>query len=127
MPLIFIYLFYLWWYWGLNLGLCTCKAGALPLELYKPPVLTELSLNPKPQTFTNALMIIITHFKLRLTESKQEGIGNKSYYIKFCVQRKTIFLKKCILMYNTSKKYVRHKKMFLLKFPLRSFHRKIEI
>jgi hypothetical protein len=25
-------LFCFWWDWGLNLGLCSCKAGALPLE-----------------------------------------------------------------------------------------------
>jgi hypothetical protein len=25
-------LFFWWWYWSLNSGLCTCWAGALPLE-----------------------------------------------------------------------------------------------
>jgi hypothetical protein len=29
---LFIYLFIYWWDWSLNSGLCTRKAGALPLE-----------------------------------------------------------------------------------------------
>jgi hypothetical protein len=33
----FFSFFFFWWYWGLNIGLCTCEAGALTLELCLQP------------------------------------------------------------------------------------------
>jgi hypothetical protein len=35
-------LFFFWWTWGLNSQLCTCKAGALPLEAHLQSILLWL-------------------------------------------------------------------------------------
>jgi hypothetical protein len=56
-----MFYFYFWQDWALNLGLCTCKAGALPLkhillwlllELGSSKLFAGLSSNSNPPDFS---------------------------------------------------------------------------
>jgi hypothetical protein len=79
---------FLWWwlYWGLNSGLLTCLAGALPLELVHQPCFVlgifwdRVSWNISPDWFRTVILLISASQGARIIGVCQQHLDKKSTF-----------------------------------------------